>query len=74
MASQVNRWLLFVFALGFLAAGCLSFADRFQVDPFVNIAAGIFYIWVAVLCMSAHFRSVIGEMDGIEEEESYSSY
>ena len=73
MASQVHRWLLFVFSLVFLVAGCLSIADKFHVDPFINVVAGVFYIWVAVLAMSAHFRTVVGETENLEEE-SYSSY
>jgi len=74
MASQVHRWLLFVFALCFIGAGCLNFADRLHGDPFVTLAAGVFYICVGALCMSAHIRSVVGDIDGVEEEESWSSY
>mgnify|MGYP006952643030 CR=1 FL=1 len=74
MASQVHRWLLFVFALGFIAAGCLNFADRLRGDPFVNVVAGVFYLCVAAFCMSAHIRSVVGDLDGVDEEESWSSY
>jgi hypothetical protein len=34
----------------------------------------VFYFCVAALCMSAHIRSIVGDLDGLDEEESWSSY
>jgi hypothetical protein len=71
MAQQIQRWLLLVFSLCFFIASCLNFAQALMGEFWLgHLFAGLFYLVVGHICMGAHIRNVVGELD---DEESVAS-